>query len=119
MKSYEERTKDNQYKIDMFRTKQGLPYEAKVKYAAIRVREFYDHMEGQCFVSVGGLDSITLLMFIRSLHIDVPAVSVSSLEDTDENGNPCGWGRVLEYIGVEWRQEMDGQMHWDDLGGQP
>ena len=32
MKSYEERTKDNQYKIDMFRTKQGLPYEAKVKY---------------------------------------------------------------------------------------
>lgn len=41
MKSYEERTKDNQYKIDMFRTKQGLPYEAKVKYAANRVREFF------------------------------------------------------------------------------
>ena len=81
MQTYEERTKNNQYKIDMFRMKQGLPYEAKVKYAASRVREFYDHMEGQCFVSVGGLDSITLLMFIRSLHIDVPAVSVSSLED--------------------------------------
>lgn len=79
--TYEERTKDNQYKIDMFKLKQGLPYKAKVQYAAARVREFYDHMGGDVFVSVGGLDSITLLLFIRSLHLDVPAVSVSSLED--------------------------------------
>ena len=79
--TYEERTKDNQYKMDMFKLKQKLPYEAKVEYAASRVREFYDHLDGQVFVSVGGLDSITLLVFVRSLHLDVPAVSVSSLED--------------------------------------
>jgi hypothetical protein len=24
---------------------------------------------------------------------------------TDENGNKYGWGLVLDYIGVEWRQE--------------
>lgn len=24
----------------------------------------------------------------------------------DENGTEYGWGRVLDYIGVEWRQEM-------------
>ena len=81
MLNYEERTKDNQYKIDMFKMKQKLPYEAKVLYAANRAREFYSHMNGDCFVSVGGLDSITLLLFLRSILIDVPAVSVSSLED--------------------------------------
>lgn len=34
-----------------------------------------------CHVSVGGLDSITLYLFLRSIGINVPAVSVSSLED--------------------------------------
>lgn len=94
MVTYEERTKDNAYKIAMFRMKQGLPYEVKVQYAAIRVREFYDHMGGDVFVSVGGLDSITLLMFIRSLGLDVPAVSVSSLEDKSIQ-------RVHKELGVE------------------
>ena len=32
-------------------------------------------------MAVGGLDSITLYLFLRSIGIDVPAVSVSSLED--------------------------------------
>lgn len=71
-------------KIAYFRAKQQLPYEAKVRYAAHRVREF----ESECarrelntHVSVGGLDSITLLMFLRRIGVDVPAVSVSSLED--------------------------------------
>lgn len=81
MQTYEERTKDNQYKIDVFRLKQQLPYEAKVQHAKNRACEFYDRMEGQAFVSVGGLDSITLLLFLRSIGIDVPAVSVSALED--------------------------------------
>ena len=92
--TYEERTKDNQYKMDMFKLKQKLPYEAKVEYAASRVREFYDHLDGQVFVSVGGLDSITLLVFIRSLKLDVPAVSVSSLEDKSIQ-------RVQKELGVE------------------
>ena len=32
-------------------------------------------------VSVGGLDSIVLLLFLRKIGIDVPAISVSALED--------------------------------------
>ena len=32
-------------------------------------------------MSVGGLDSITLLLFLRKIGIDVPAISVSVLED--------------------------------------
>ena len=38
-------------------------------------------MAGRCYVAVGGLDSITLFLFPRSIGIDVPATSVSMLED--------------------------------------
>ncbi len=81
MQTYEERTKDNPYKIDVFRAKQQLPYEAKVQHAKNRAWEFYERMGGNVCVNVGGLDSITLLLFLRHIGIDVPAVSVSSLED--------------------------------------
>lgn len=74
---------DTDRKIADFRIKQQMDYAFKVKYARIRAWEFYNHpdVEGNCYVAVGGLDSITLLLFLRSIGIDVPAVSVSSLED--------------------------------------
>ena len=83
MKNVVERMKENNtdWKIAMFKQKQALPFEAKKVYAAQRGREFYEKLDGRCFVSVGGLDSITLLLFLRSIGINVPAVSVSSLED--------------------------------------
>jgi len=59
-------------------------YEFKVNYARIRAWEFYNECgkrDLDCYVSVGGLDSITLFFFLKSIGIDVPAVSVSSLED--------------------------------------
>lgn len=65
-----------------FMQKQSLPYEAKVAHAEVKAREFYDHMGGNVFCSVGGLDSITLLTFLRrEVSKDIPGVSVSSLED--------------------------------------
>ena len=68
-----------------FEQKQSLPYEAKVKLAARRANEFYDEIVGNrganVHVSVGGLDSITLLLFLRSIGLDVEAISVSALED--------------------------------------
>jgi hypothetical protein len=65
-----------------FAQKQSLPYEAKITLAKIKAREFYDHMGGDVFVSVGGLDSITLTLFLRKyVSKDIQAVSVSSLED--------------------------------------
>ena len=83
MKNVIEQMKENhtEYKIAVFRQKQGLPYESKIAHAEIRAREFYKELDGQCFISVGGLDSITLLLFLRKVGIEVPAVSVSSLED--------------------------------------
>lgn len=70
-------------KIRHFRAMQADIYEVKVRRAERRAWEFYNHPEidGNCYVAVGGLDSITLLVFLRSIGIDVPAVSVSVLED--------------------------------------
>lgn len=71
------------YKIRTFKAKQAESYEFKVRYAEVRAWEFYNHPEigGSCYVAVGGLDSITLLLFLRSIGINVPAISVSTLED--------------------------------------
>lgn len=74
--------------IATFQQFQRLPYESKVAHAAQMARDFYNTItspvgeyNANCHVSVGGLDSITLLCFLRSIGIDVPAISVSILED--------------------------------------
>ena len=56
----------------------------KKNYAYIRAWEFYNECCSRglnCHVSVGGLDSITLFLFLRSIGIYVPGISVSHLED--------------------------------------
>lgn len=63
-----------------FRQRQSLPYEAKLIHAEKVANEFYNRVEN-CHISVGGLDSITLLLFLRAVGINVPAISVSALED--------------------------------------
>lgn len=76
---------------------QNLPYKVKVKRAEQRVYEFLDEMDKRgcnAHVSVGGLDSITLLLFIRHLGIDIPAISVSGVEDKSIQ-------KVHESLGVE------------------
>ena len=78
------RENDSAKKMSDFLVKQKMSYGFKKKYARIRALEFVD----QCsqnnvnyHVSVGGLDSIVLFVFLRSIGITAPAVSVSSLED--------------------------------------
>ena len=63
---------------------QRQPYEVKVARSKLRAYEFIEQMDKRdknAHVSVGGLDSITLHVFLKSIGINVPAVSVSSLED--------------------------------------
>lgn len=80
-KEFNEYIEEQRSKANAFIIKQQLPYEQKLILAQTRAWEFYDKLDGNCFVSVGGLDSIVLLLFLRSIGIEVPAVSVSSLED--------------------------------------
>ena len=80
-----------------FTAMQSLPYKVKVKRAELRAIEFMEQMEGRgcnAHVSVGGLDSITLLMFLRHIGIDIPAISVSGVEDKSIQ-------RVHKDLGIE------------------
>ena len=72
-------------RIADFKVKQKQPYWFKVKYARQRALEF----QSECWernlnyhVSVGGLDSIVLYLFLKKIGItDAIGISVSSLED--------------------------------------
>ena len=72
--------------VNEFKQKQMWPYEQKVEHAKRRAKEFYDevtqNLGANVHVSVGGLDSITLLIFIRKyVDPDIPGISVSAVED--------------------------------------
>ena len=80
----EEWREEKKRKKMLFRAQQNQPYEVKVRRAELRAIEFVEKLydlDMEAHVSVGGLDSITLLMFLRKIGIDVPAISVTSLED--------------------------------------
>ena len=82
--SIEEWKEEKRKKKAQFTAMQQLPYEVKVKRAELRAIEFIeklDEMGMNAHVSVGGLDSITLLVFLRKIGINVPAISVTALED--------------------------------------
>lgn len=67
-----------------FTAMQNQPYTVKVKRAELRAIEFMNELDERglnAHVSVGGLDSITLLLFLRHIGINVPAISASVLED--------------------------------------
>lgn len=68
-------------RVQQFRKNQRAPYSEK-RYRAVNLAwEFFRQVEGNCYVAVGGLDSIVLYLFLRSIGIEVPAVSVTMLED--------------------------------------
>lgn len=99
-------------KIASFRVKQKMPYEFKVNYAYARAWEFYNECGRRglnCHVSVGGLDSITLYLFLKSIGIHVPGISVSYLEDRSiqEVHRQLGLTRLLSAIkpeGTHWNK---------------
>lgn len=68
--------------VKKFMELQTLPYEVKRTWALAKGKEFYDHFEGKVFCSVGGLDSMVLIAFLRKyVNADIVGVSVSALED--------------------------------------
>ena len=83
---------------DEMRIRQAWPYEVKIKHAEKVAREFIEkvsagveyggtkgtaHQAHNVHISVGGLDSITLLLFLRDRFPgeNIPAISRSVLED--------------------------------------
>lgn len=91
---YLKKQAENDEKIKQFKKNQVAPYEEKISRAGNLAWEFMNKLQNQCFVSVGGLDSIVLYLFLRKEGIKVPAVSVSSLEDKSIQ-------RVHQVLGVK------------------
>lgn len=59
--------------------RQSLPLEAKVEMSKRRILEWYEHCDGQVYVSFsGGKDSTVLLHLVRSIYPEVPAVFVDT-----------------------------------------
>lgn len=88
---------DAKKKIADFQVKMKMPYEFKKKYATVRAREFARECDKRGLnyhVSVGGLDSITLLVFLRRIGVHCLAISCSTLEDKSIQ-------RVHKQLGVE------------------
>ena len=60
---------------DQLRQLQALPLDIKIRKTEQRIREWYEHWEGDVYVSFsGGKDSTVLLDIVRRLYPDVPAV---------------------------------------------
>lgn len=77
------RAEKRRKKSDMVQ-KQLTPYPGKVNRAKRLIREFDEKMceDGMStHISVGGLDSIVLTVLIASMGMDIPAISISMLED--------------------------------------
>lgn len=76
--------KNAEHNIEMFRQLQQMDHEHKVYHAEEVIENFLADArdaELNTHISVGGLDSITLMYFMRSLGHDIPCISRSSLED--------------------------------------
>ena len=58
---------------------QSLPLELKIIKTQQRIREWYEHYDGEVYVSFsGGKDSTVLLHLVRELYPDVEAVFVDT-----------------------------------------
>lgn len=61
------------------RQRQSLPLEGKILFSQKRIKEFYEKLDGNVYVSFsGGKDSTVLLHLVRSLFSSVPAVFVDT-----------------------------------------
>ena len=66
-------------KRNFLKQRQSLPLHLKVELSKNRIKQFYEHFDGNVYVSFsGGKDSTVLLHLVRSLYPEVPAVFVDT-----------------------------------------
>ena len=69
----------NKHTISDLYQMQSLPLKDKVRMTQRRIEEWYEHYDGQVYVSLsGGKDSVVLLHLVREIYPDVPAVFIDT-----------------------------------------
>lgn len=69
----------NRHEATDLKQLQSLPLEAKIIMTKQRIRRWYEHWDGQVYVSFsGGKDSTVLKHIVDSMYSDVPAVFVNT-----------------------------------------
>lgn len=106
-------------KMASFIQKEKQPYKFKRRYAQIRAEEFARECDGRGLnyhVSVGGLDSIVLHLFLNEVcGIDVPGVSASSLEDKSIQIVMSRLARDARFMRIFWMIQMTFIKTWKGL----
>jgi 3'-phosphoadenosine 5'-phosphosulfate sulfotransferase (PAPS reductase)/FAD synthetase len=70
---------ENRHQIHDLAQMQSLPLEAKIRMTKRRIRDWYEHFDGQVYISFsGGKDSTVLKHIIDSMYSDVPALFVNT-----------------------------------------
>lgn len=70
---------DNKHTKGDLQQMQAVPLAGKILMTKRRIREWYDHFDGQVYVSFsGGKDSTVLKRIVDSMYSDVPAVFVNT-----------------------------------------
>lgn len=112
---------------DELRTLQALPLDIKILKTKQRIKEWYDHWDGQVYISFsGGKDSTVLLDIARSIYADLPAVfidtgleypEISSFVKTFDNVTwvkpEMNFKKVLEHYGYPFVSKEVGEKVFD------
>lgn len=70
---------ENRHQDWELRQMQGLPLALKVRKTQLRIREWYDHFNGDVYLSFsGGKDSTVLRDIIQKMRLDIPSVFVDT-----------------------------------------
>lgn len=70
---------------DMLKLLQQLPLEIKIEKTKQRIIEWYEHYQGQVYISFsGGKDSTVLLHLARAIYKDIEAVFVDTGLEYDQ-----------------------------------
>lgn len=101
IEAYQERTAENTNKIAAFKVKQCMPYDFKVRYAKIRIDEFIR----ECGFGIHMEKRPHRFDYLRKRNPDEWEFWMKHC-CKDSDGNLYGWGRVLDYIGVGWEEEL-------------
>jgi 3'-phosphoadenosine 5'-phosphosulfate sulfotransferase (PAPS reductase)/FAD synthetase len=65
--------------LNELRILQNYPLELKVEKTKLRIKEWYEHYNGEVYVSFsGGKDSTVLLDIVRSMYPDIEAVFINT-----------------------------------------